>query len=208
MHLTPEQIDRQPFRMTRRGYDIVQVRDFLREIASEMRERQRVRDRLIETGHDEAAAEAETHTIINNTRGATSNAEIATDGRNDSTDVIARSERRAEEIIAEAEAEAQQLLEQSEERARERSGVVIGEAQARLDQLLAQERELRSRLETQRASAGVAAVGVARTRPALGMAKAAVDPTTDSRDRTEVAGPDTSLADFMKATLRHEVRPD
>ena len=58
MHLTPEQIDRQPFRMTRRGYDIVEVRDFLREVATEMRERRDVRSRLVSNGETEGDARA------------------------------------------------------------------------------------------------------------------------------------------------------
>ena len=43
--------------MRRRGYDIVQVRNFLREIAAEMRSRQEVRERLAENGGDSAVAE-------------------------------------------------------------------------------------------------------------------------------------------------------
>lgn len=38
MHLTPEQIERHPFRMRKRGYDISQVRELLRDIAAQMRE--------------------------------------------------------------------------------------------------------------------------------------------------------------------------
>ena len=64
MHLTPEQIERQPFKMGRRGYDIQQVRDFLREIAAEMRARQEVRERLAETGEESAVAEDRAHSII------------------------------------------------------------------------------------------------------------------------------------------------
>ena len=38
MYLTPDQIDRQPFRMRKRGYDISQVREFRRQSAQQMRE--------------------------------------------------------------------------------------------------------------------------------------------------------------------------
>ena len=192
--------------MTRRGYDIVQVRDFLREIASEMRERQRVRDQLAQTGDGEAAGEVEAKKIISNAKGtaagiiadarAQANA-VGTDPSSERAEEI-----RANELLADARAQAESILEQSEVRARERSGVVIAEAQARLDQLLAEERDVRARLESRKTSSGVGA-GPAAIAP-LGFA----DPTTDSRDRTEVAGPDVSLAEFMKATLRDEVRPD
>lgn len=206
MHLTPEQIDRQPFRMTRRGYDIVQVRDFLREIASEMRERQRVRDRLAEDGDGVAAAEEQAKAIISNAHQTA--AGIVADAHTSagSVEVPERHEERAAEIVAAAEAEAQELLEDAEDRARERSGVVIAEAQARLDRLLAEERDLREQIDSKRASVrGGFSFGAGGTRA---LATAAADPTVDFRDRTDVAGPDTSLADFMKATLRHEVHPD
>lgn len=136
MHLTPEQIDRHPFRMARRGYDIVQVRDFLREIATEMRERQQVRERL-------AAAESETQ---------------VEDG-----EIVSRAQARAAEIIAEAERSAEELVEEAEVRARERSDVVLSEAQSRLDDLLAEEQKTKARLDAARPSGISAMVGRSAT---------------------------------------------
>lgn len=132
MHLTPEQIDRHPFRMARRGYDIVQVRDFLREIATEMRERQQVRERL-------AAAESQTQV--------------------DDGEIVARAEARAAEILADAERAAEELVEGAEVRARERSDVVLSEAQTRLDGLLAEEQNVKARLDTARPSSVSTLVG-------------------------------------------------
>ena len=106
----------------------------------------------------------------------------------------------AAEIIAAAEAEAAALLEDAERRARLRAGEVIEQFQERLDGLLEQEREVRARLDAMGAS----------TNPG---ARAAVPPEselTDSRDAVNgiEVEMDSSLADFMKSTLRHEVRPD
>lgn len=199
MHLTPEQIDRQPFRMTRRGYDIVQVRDFLREVATEMRERRTVRDRLAETGDDQAAAEAQAKSIISNAEETAACIVADAEARARSTDAAGHGQEQSGEIVANAEAEAKALIEDAEVRARERSGVVIAEAQSRLDELLAQEKDVRRRID--RSGAGpvsaAAAIGAGNN-----------DPRVDFRDRMEIAGPDTSLADFMKATLRHEVHPE
>ncbi len=130
MHLTPEQIDRHPFRMARRGYDIVQVRDFLREIATEMRERQQVRERL---------------------------AEAEGDAQVDNGEIVARAQERADQILAKAERDAEALIEDAEVRARERSDIVLSEAQSRLDDLLEQQRAATERLSPS-ASPGVAAM--------------------------------------------------
>lgn len=174
MHLTPEQIDRQPFRMTRRGYDIVQVRDFLREIASEMRSRQEVRERLAADGEASSVVEDEAHQIL----------------------VAARleAEKSAAAIVETAEAEAAGLIETSELAARERSDEVLAAAQARLDQLLEEERVVHARVEKARAEIEAP---MPQTVP------------SDSRDTAPIDSVlDTSLADFMKSTLRHEIRPE
>lgn len=122
--------------MARRGYDIVQVRDFLREIATEMRERQQVREAM-------AGADGES--------------------QDDDGEVSARAQERAAEIIAEAERSAETLIEDAELRARERSDLVISEAQVRLDELLAQEREVRARLDSARPTGASAMLGSSST---------------------------------------------
>ena len=216
MHLTPEQIDRQPFRMTRRGYDIVQVRDFLREVASEMRERKHVRDRLADDGDGETAAVEKAKTIIKDAQGsaariiadAEAEAEAVASGaeeRAGSAEALEQSQQRAAQIVADAEAEAEAVAAGAEERARQRTKVVVGEAQARLDRLLAEEKEVRDRLENQRTEAAPIASAAS-----IDLATRSDDAESfvDSRDRGSSAQPDTSLADFMKATLRQEVTPD
>lgn len=110
-------------------------------------------------------------------------------------ETLAQAEVRALEIIAAAHAEADEIIEAAERRARERSDVVIAQTQERLDALLAQERQIRSRLDTYRPTV------VPMPEP---------EQVEDSRDAVhgiEVA-PDSSLADFMKSTLRHELRPE
>ncbi len=194
MHLTPEQIDRQPFRMTRRGYDIVQVRNFLREIADEMRARQEVRERLAESGEDTAVAEHQAHQILEEARQEAAAILANAETQAGSAEALALADGRAAEVIAEANAQAEQLAEEAETRARERSDAVISAAQARLDQLLEAEREVSERVEKARAEL--------EPKPAEPI-------LSDSRDVVTIEMvPDTSLADFMKSTLRHEVHPD
>ncbi len=211
MHLTPEQIDRQPFRMIRRGYDIVEVRDFLREIATEMRERQHLRERLAETGDQESVVEARAHSIISDAESEAAEIVSRAQDRAGSADALANADERADEILANAQARADALIEEAEARARERSGVVLSEAQTRLDTLLAEEREVRARLvevEPPTRVGAPAQIAVA----AGGVTPAVVgepDPLIDVRDRAAAhATTDSSLADFMKSTLRHEIRPE
>ena len=174
VHLTPEQIDRQPFRMTRRGYDIVQVRNFLREIAAEMRARQQVRERLAANGTGSAVAENEVHEILAAAR--------------------EKADEQSIEIVAAAELQANDLIEKAELAARERSDVVLTQSQARLDQLLEEERALHARVQAARAELEV---------------PEAVPVAADARDVVaKETVPDSSLADFMKSTLRHEIHPD
>ncbi len=158
MHLTPEQIDRQPFRMRKRGYDIMQVRNFLREISDEMRARQRVRDQLgtqddpvaiATTQADEivAAAEVRAEEIV-------AEAHERADGTNlDEARAEAKQLREqarldAVSIRAEAQESAEQLAAEAEDNARRRSYEVLQETQTRLDGLLAQEREVHRRLRS------------------------------------------------------------
>ena len=194
MHLTPEQIDRQPFRMTRRGYDIVQVRNFLREISSEMRARQEVRERLAATGETGAVVEDEAHGILAAAREEAAAIIAAAEAKAGSVDALDNADERALKIVADAKAEAERLTEQAEERARERSDAVLSAAQARLDQLLEEERVVHARVEAARSA----------------IAEPVIEqPAIDSRDVVAIEmAPDTSLADFMKSTLRHEVHPD
>ena len=226
MHLTPEQIDRQPFKMSRRGgYDIVQVRDFLREIAAEMRERQQVRERLAKNGDDEAKAEEQAKASIRDAkaqadaaiRTAEAQAETAIREADEKAEAsIREAEARAAEIIADAEqtagsaaadakaqrvlaaaeSEAEALVDGAETRARARSASVLAEAQVRLDELLAQERELRRKINRQ--TTGGAMAGTARAQ------STASRPPADARDRAPIAEQDNSFAEFMKSTLRGE----
>lgn len=194
MHLTPEQIDRQPFRMTRRGYDIVQVRNFLREIAGEMRARQEVRERLAENGEETAVVEHDAHQILDDARERAAQLVSEAESKVDAADDLNDAETRATAIVAAAEAEAASLIDAAEASARERSDTVLSAAQARLDQLLEEERSVHERVDAARAELGAPADA-----PAL----------VDARDVVAVdLAPDSSLADFMKSTLRDEVRPD
>lgn len=189
MHLTPDQIDRQPFRMRRRGYDILQVRNFLREIAREMRERQHVREQLAREGDPDEVASDRALGIVREAeeRAAriVADAEAAVD-RGD----VDRARRHADEIVAEAEAEAARIIEQAEQAARHRSDQVLSETQRRLDGLLQQEREILARIADAEARVGERTEVI--DEPA---APAAED-----------AGPDSSsLAEFMKSALREEL---
>lgn len=105
----------------------------------------------------------------------------------------------AAEIIAAAEAEAAVLLEEAENRARTRADEVIAQFQGRLDALLDEEREVRARLE------GLGAASSGAPAPSV-----PGDELSDNRDLVNGIDvvPDSSLAEFMKSTLRHEVRPD
>ena len=195
MHLTPEQIDRQPFRMTKRGYDIVQVRNFLREIADEMRERQGVREQLAADGEADAVVEEKVHHLIEDARREADEIVAAATARAGSMQAADDADQQARSIVENAETEASTLVEDAERRAVERSDEVLSEAQTRLDQLLEQERELTERIESMRSE-----IEPRRPLPEL----------SDSRDVLSIVEiePDTSFADFMKSTLRHELHPD
>ncbi len=194
MHLTSEQIDRQPFRMRRRGYDIVQVRNFLREIAAEMRSRQEVRERLAENGGDSAVAEDRAHSIITEAQ-AKADAIIAqAEARAGSVDALLTAEARAVEIVGSAEGLAAQMIEESEATARSRSDAVLAATQARLDQLLQEERTLDAKLREMRGEVDGPEQHAA---------------VTDARDVTQADRvSDSSFAEFVKSTLRDEVHPD
>jgi len=100
---------------------------------------------------------------------------------------------RAAEIIKAAEAEAEALLEDAEQRARERADEVIEQYQARLEE----ERAIRARL---------AELGVPSSDQQHDEGVDLVD-DRDAMNGIDVE-PDASLADFMKATLRHEIESD
>lgn len=105
----------------------------------------------------------------------------------------------AANIIAEAEAEAAALLDDAEGRARERADAVIAQYQERLDALLEEEREIRARLEE---------LGGATSSPET--SDLAGHELGDDRDLVNGIDvtPDSSLADFMKETLRSEMHAD
>lgn len=191
MHLTPEQIDRQPFRMKRRGYDIVQVRNFLREIATEMRARQEVREQLAAQGNERDVAEDRAHTIISEAHAKADEIIAEAEAAAGSLDDLRSAERRAQEIVGAADGIATQMIEEAELAARARSDAVLSATQARLDQLLQEERDLHARVQAMH----------------LELDGPDVDhPTHDARDVVRVDNAsDSSLADFMKSTLRHEV---
>lgn len=104
---------------------------------------------------------------------------------------------RAAEIIKAAEAEAEALLEDAEQRARERADEVIEQYQARLNGLFEEERAIRTRL---------AELGVPSSDQQHDEGVDLVD-DRDAMNGIDVE-PDASLADFMKATLRHEIESD
>lgn len=111
-------------------------------------------------------------------------------------DPVAEARVRAGAIIAAAQAEAAALLEEAEVKARERADVVVAEFQERIDRLLVEEAAARARLS----ELGVMPAEVTASRSDI------VD------DRDAVSGieviADSSLAEYMKVTLRHEVRPE
>ncbi|MGI9605190.1 MAG: DivIVA domain-containing protein [Acidimicrobiales bacterium] len=189
MHLTPEQIDRQPFRMRRRGYDMVQVRNFLRDIAEEMRARQDVRDRLVTAGNHTALADNEALAILDDARARAD--EMLSTARAAVIDGdLEGAKEQARLILQNAETEASQLVDSAEQTARERSTAVLAETQQRLDQLLAEERELRDRLTSD--------VPV----------EAPEEPPPDSYHREKDPTPTgASFADAMKSAVRSELDP-
>ena len=204
MHLTPEQIDRQPFKMSRRGgYDIVQVRDFLREIAAEMRERQQVRERLAKNGNGDAAVEAQAKAAIEAAEARAAeiiaDAELtagsaaalaAADAKADS--MLAAADVKADRMLAAAQTEADAMVDSAETRAQARSASVLAEAQVRLDELLAQERDLRRKIERQTSAGSV----IPQTE--------GTSPIATARDHAPVAEQDLALAEFMKSAVRAE----
>ena len=176
--------------MTRRGYDIVEVRNFLREIASEMRARQEVREELAKTGGDTAVAEDRAHAIIAEAQTKADEILAEAEARAGSVEALMTAESRAVEIVGSAEGVATQLIEDAEAAARERSGEVLAATQARLDQLLEEEREVHARVNALRAEVEGPAVA---------------PESTDARDLTMVSSsPNTSLAELLKSTLRDE----
>ena len=194
VHLTPEQIDRQPFKMTRRGYDIVQVRNFLREVAAEMRARQEVRQRLAEEGDDTAVAEDRAHSMIAEAQAQADVIVEEAKAKAGSLEVLLSAESRAAEIVGSAEALSDQLIEEAEATARTRSDEVLSATQARLDQLLEEERALHARVEALRFQVAGPEVETS---------------AIDARDLVSIdRTPDSSLADLLKSTVREEVNLD
>lgn len=180
MHLTPEQIERQPFRMQKRGYDIADVRDFLREISGEMRERRGARQ---ETGELPASHPDHAADVLADAARIRTAAESDAEATKDEARVAAAN------IVAEAEAHANALITnasaKAESDARERSDVVLTASQSRLDQLLEKERQVAQRIDR----LDPVSVDTAVAQPAI----------------SEINVTDLSLAEFMKATLRNEV---
>jgi len=141
--LSPESLDRHPFRIRKRGYDIMQVRKLLREIGDEMRARQRVREALGEESDPRARAEQEAEEIL--TRAEVRADELVTEARSSSFG-LAMAGSLPEEILAEAREEARRIVDEAEATALERSSAVLAEAQLRLDRLIDRERDVAARL--------------------------------------------------------------
>lgn len=184
--------------MGRRGYDIQQVRSFLREIATEMRARQEVRERLAQTGEESAVAEDRAHAIIAEAQADADQILAEAEAKAGSVEALLTAESRAKEIVGSAEGVAAQLIEDAEEAARTRSGEVLAATQARLDQLLQEERDLHLRMEEMRAT-----LDGPETEP---------ERSVDARDRVRTpnaaADADSALADLLKSTLRQESQLD
>jgi len=130
--------------MRKRGYDIMQVRNFLREISQEMRARQHVRDGLAESGDPQAAALQQAEKMITD---AENEAKAIIEAAQHRVDSVTDAHEQADEIIRVAHEEAEVHADLAEANARKRSGEVLTETQARLDQLLAAERETLSRIQ-------------------------------------------------------------
>lgn len=104
----------------------------------------------------------------------------------------------AADIVAAARVEAAALLEDAEGRARERADAVIAQYQERLDALLDEERSVRARLDE-----------LGESPSSAGVAGSDDSDLVDDRDLVNGidVSPDSSLADFMKETLRDEMHP-
>lgn len=187
MHLTPEQIERQPFRMQKRGYDLVDVRDFLREIAVEFRAREAAEGSMSATGAtyvDGSTPSGEAADVLADA------ARIRSAAESDAASTHQDAREQAELVLAEAEAARYEIIaearEEAEAEAKERSMLVLAASQARLDQLLEQERYLREQVSALEAPAPTAnEVGD----------KVVID----------LRETDTSLADFVKTRVREEM---
>ena len=106
----------------------------------------------------------------------------------------------ADRIVEEARVAADEIADSAESSARERSAAVLAETQSRLDQLLAEERDVRRALST--LSPEVADDATAND------SNEGVDLVPERESVDPESGIDESLADFMKATLRNELRPE
>jgi DivIVA domain-containing protein len=189
VHLTPEQIDRQPFRMRKRGYDIMQVRNFLREIAQEMRARQRVRDELAAEGDPEAVAALRASELIAD---AEARADEIVDQAQHRVALVGSAEDQAAAIVEDAEEAAATRLDEAESSARARGDEVMAETQKRLDALLAQERELHKRLQE---AESVAVVEASPASPAI----------VSAQDRAPAAPEFVDFAGSLQSVVRDEI---
>lgn len=113
------------------------------------------------------------------------------------TDEQDAAQAKAAEIIAGAEVLAAALVEDAELRARERADEVLTQYQARLDVLLEEERAVRERL---------AELGESRAPRADVSGEEGLVDDRDALNGIDVR-PDSSLAEFMKTTVRDEVKP-
>ncbi len=184
--------------MRKRGYDVVQVRNFLREIANEMRARQEVRARLASDGDPESVVGERARQIVE--RAEAEAQRIIAEARTAASAQVSEGHDEADRIVEEARAAADEIADSAESSARERSAAVLAETQSRLDQLLAEERDVRRALSTLSPDVTDDATDTEITDGVdLVPERDVVDPES---------GIDESLADFMKATLRNELRPE
>ncbi|NNK91322.1 MAG: hypothetical protein HKO87_02715 [Acidimicrobiia bacterium] len=204
MDLNPESLDRHPFRIRKRGYDIMQVRKLLREVGEEMRARQRARDGLAADSDPRARAEREAEEVLARAEARADEIVIQSRQRSSRTALAGSL---PEQIVEDARIEAARLIDEAEATARERSTAVLAEAQIRLDRLIDRERDVvaRLRLAEQRLRELSADEIVAGGRD---LRSSRPEPRSDDGviefGAVEVGSGD-SLAAFMKAAVRDEI---
>lgn len=205
MDLSPEHLDRHPFRIRRRGYDIMQVRKLLREIGEELRARQSLRDQLGEDADPRALAEREAAEIVARAEARADRILADASGTPPPVDL------EAETLLEDARAQAARIVEDAEAAARERSRVVLADAQVRLDRLIDRERDLTAKLRVteqrlRELSGGEITAGGRDLGGMESHRAEVIELTPASRSELErESAVDDSFAEFMKSTLRQEL---
>lgn len=205
MDLSPESLDRHPFRIRKRGYDIMQVRKLLHEIGEELRARHRVSEDLADDSDPRATAEHEAREIL--ARAERRAEAIVADAQNRASGSAIPGSR-VEEMLAEAQQEAARIVDEAEVTARERSATVLAEAQLKLDRLIDRERDVAARLRLSeqrlRELSGGEIVAGGRDLRSASQPSDATDDVIDLDEPGRRRG-DDSFADFVKAAVREEI---